>query len=328
MCWKRSFIWYIHLNYVSIVLLLLFLWNPIQVCYFKVILLNTKIVYFSLTFISYKCRSSYEIIGNKFAIKYMPLSCPDCGLQFLAHTSIKLLIHIRFEMFTIIIAILIISFYKSADLIQFMILNCIVYTVNKPFHCNLGYIASVLMSAAILTKPIECMLACRYIAFFRTLITSCNVIVRYTAIYRLNEFTSTMSRNMTHLKYKYDLQIEDFISFTKSKINSQCYNKWLAEVSEEYTIYTSIIQDMLMMKEERCNRTFSDDDCESIINFLCTIWIVFFFIYILLLFPIFITITYSFKLTQSYNDCLYPILNNVLYNTLFRVCMKKVVKYK
>ena len=79
--------------------------------------------------------------------------------------------------------------------------------------------------------------------------------MRYTATYRLNEFTSTMGRNMTHLKYKYDLQMEDIIYFTKNKINLHCYTKWLAEVSNEYTIYASIIQDKLMMKEERCNRT-------------------------------------------------------------------------
>ena len=104
------------------------------------------------------------------------------------------------------------------------------------------------------------MLDCRYIAFFRTLITSYNNIVRYTAIYRLNEFTSTMGRNMTHLNYKYVLHIEDLISFTKSTINFHCYTKWLAEVSDEYTIYAGIIQDMPMMKDEKFSRTFFDDD--------------------------------------------------------------------
>ena len=120
-------------------------------------------------------------------------------------------------------------------------------------------------------KPLECMLDCRYIAFFRSLITSHNNTVRYTAIYRSNELTSTMGRNMTHLKFKYDLQMEEFISLTKNKISFHCYTKWLANISDEYTIYASIIQDMLMMKEERCHRTFSDDECDFIIKFLCTI---------------------------------------------------------
>ena len=80
----------------------------------------------------------------------MLLSCTHCGLQFFTHTSIKLLIDIRFEIFTIIIAILMIFFYSSTDLIQFMVVDCIVYTVIKPSHCNLCYIVSVLMSAAIL----------------------------------------------------------------------------------------------------------------------------------------------------------------------------------
>ena len=80
-----------------------------------------------------------------------------------------------------------------------------------------------------------------------------------------------MGRNMTHLKYKYDLQMEDIIYFTKNKINLHCYTKWLAEVSDEYTIYADIIEDVLMMKEKRYNRKFSDDDSCFIIKFLCTI---------------------------------------------------------
>ena len=130
-------------------------------------------------------------------------------------------------------------------------------------------------------------------SFFQ-IFTSHNNTVRYTAIYRLNEFTSTMGRNMTHLKYKYDLQMEEFISLTKNKISFHCYTKWLANISDEYTIYASIIQDMLMMKEERCHRTFSDDECDFIIKFLCTIWIIWLFCIYFTFYFYFFTINISF----------------------------------
>ena len=107
-------------------------------------------------------------------------------------------------------------------------------------------------------KPLECMLDCRYLAFYKSIATSENSIIKFTAQYRLYTHTSTMGRNMTYLMNKYD-------------INKHCYSKWITEVPDDYYIHAGIIQEMIMMKEERCNRIFSNDDCNFVIDFLCTL---------------------------------------------------------
>ena len=120
-------------------------------------------------------------------------------------------------------------------------------------------------------KPMECMIDCRCLAFYKSIATSDNSIVRYTAEYRLYTHKSTMGRNMTHLMSKYDICVDNVISYTKAKMNKHCYSKWLTEVPDVYRTHAMIIQDMFMMKEERCNRTFSNEDCNFVINFLCTL---------------------------------------------------------
>ena len=80
-----------------------------------------------------------------------------------------------------------------------------------------------------------------------------------------------MGRNMTHLMDRYDISLDNVISYTKAKINKHCYSKWLAGVPDDYYTHAGIIQEMLMMKEERCTRMFSNDDCNFVIDFLCTL---------------------------------------------------------
>ena len=80
-----------------------------------------------------------------------------------------------------------------------------------------------------------------------------------------------MGRNMTHLMNKYDISIDNVISYTKAKINKHCYSRWLTGVPDDYYTHAGIIQEMFMMKEERCNRMLSNDDCNFVIDFLCTL---------------------------------------------------------
>ena len=76
---------------------------------------------------------------------------------------------------------------------------------------------------------------------------------------------------MTHLINKYDISIDNVMSYTKAKIKKNCYSKWLTGVADDYYTNAGIIQEMFMMKEERCNKMFSNDDCNFVINFLCTL---------------------------------------------------------
>ena len=120
-------------------------------------------------------------------------------------------------------------------------------------------------------KPLDCILDCRYMAFYKTISKSDNSIVKHIAQSRLFENTSTMGKNMLYLTRKYDISIDDIKSLSKTHLNRYCYTKWRTGIDDEYPIYAGIIREMFMMKEERCIRTFSNDGCNFVINFLCTI---------------------------------------------------------
>ena len=61
------------------------------------------------------------------------------------------------------------------------------------------------------------------------------------------------------------------LSLTKHQAKELCYNRWQLGINEDYPIYAQVIKDMIVMREDRCTRTFSNDDCKAIINFCCTI---------------------------------------------------------
>ena len=119
--------------------------------------------------------------------------------------------------------------------------------------------------------PLEVKLDCKYIGFFKSVSTSDNELLKYVAKCKLFDHSSTLGRNMTHLIHKYDLQIDDFHSLSRSKINEWCYNRWFTEINMDYFAYAQIIRELIIMKENRCTRLFSNNDCNFIIDYLCII---------------------------------------------------------
>ena len=119
--------------------------------------------------------------------------------------------------------------------------------------------------------PLQCILDCKYIAFYKSIAKSDNKIVSFTAKCKLHDHTSTLGRNITHIMHKYDFDVDDIISFSKQRVKELCYNKWLSGVNDEYPIHAQIIKDMIKMREDRCTRLFSNEDCNFIINFCCII---------------------------------------------------------
>ena len=120
-----------------------------------------------------------------------------------------------------------------------------VLSVSSITHCDLLPLIADNM-------PLDFKLDCKYIAFFKSIATSDNDIVKYIAKCKLYDHSSTLGKNMTHLIHKYELQIDDFHSLSRNKIKEWCYNKWFSEVNEEYFTYAQIIREMIMMKENRC----------------------------------------------------------------------------
>ena len=137
-----------------------------------------------------------------------------------------------------------------------------ILSVSNMTHCDLLPLIADNM-------PLEFKLDCKYIAFFKTMATSDNAMIKYLAKCKLFDHSSTIGKNMTHLIHKYNLRIEDFLSLSGNKIKEWCYNRWFSEINHEYFIHAQIIREMIMMKENRCVRYFSNTDCDFVINFLC-----------------------------------------------------------
>ena len=88
---------------------------------------------------------------------------------------------------------------------------------------------------------------------------------------RLHKNTSTFGRNMALLMLTYGLSIEDIMSMSKNKIKDYCFSNWNSKIDADYPWYAELIREMLEMKDGRCIRTFMNEDCNCIIDHLCTI---------------------------------------------------------
>ena len=119
--------------------------------------------------------------------------------------------------------------------------------------------------------PIECILDCKYISFYKAVSSSENKIVNYMARTRKYISTSTFGRNMTLIRHKYGLDLENILILSKNKVKDLVVSKWKAGINAVYPLYAQIMSEMIMMKEDRCTRTFLNDDCQFIMDFLGTI---------------------------------------------------------
>ena len=140
----------------------------------------------------------------------------------------------------------------------------IVLSLSNMTHCDLLPLIGDDM-------PLDIKLDCKYIGFYKSIATSDNSLVRYAAKCKMFDHSSTLGRNMTHLIHKYDIHVDDMLSLSKNKIKEHCYNRWINQINEEYITYSLIIKEMIMEKENRSVRFFTDTDCKFIIDFLCTI---------------------------------------------------------
>ena len=144
-----------------------------------------------------------------------------------------------------------------------------VMSVPSRTHCDLLPLIANNMS-------IETRLDCKYIAFYKSIATSTNRIVKHIAISRLGKYASTMGRNMMHLMHKYNICVDDILETSKKKINEHCYQKWLTGINAEYPINAHIIRELIRLKEgtldvfiDNADFAFSYDEFKFIIDYLC-----------------------------------------------------------
>ena len=119
--------------------------------------------------------------------------------------------------------------------------------------------------------PLEYILDCRYVSFFQTIVNSKNKIISYIARNKIFDCTSTLGKNITHLMHKYNLIIDDIKSLSKKRIKEHFHSTWLSGINNEYPMYAQIIKDMIGMKEVNGTRVFSNEECQSIIDYCSVI---------------------------------------------------------
>ena len=123
-------------------------------------------------------------------------------------------------------------------------------------------------------KSLGSTLDIKFLSFYKTIMSSENNVVKHTAQMMSRSHTSTMCKNVNHLTYKYEINRDDIMNFSKNKLKGICHSSWLASIEEmypQYKTYANIIKDMITMMEDRCTRTFSNEECKFTIDFLCTI---------------------------------------------------------
>ena len=138
----------------------------------------------------------------------------------------------------------------------------IVLGVPNTTHCDLLLLIAEQM-------PLECSLDLKYIAFYKSIATSENGIIKYIADNMINSHSSTLGKNMRHLTYKYDIDINDILSFSKGKMSKKCHHRWKTGIDKIYPAHASVVKDMLGIKEERNTRILSNDECDIIIESTC-----------------------------------------------------------
>ena len=112
--------------------------------------------------------------------------------------------------------------------------------------------------------PLECTLDLKFISFYKSIATSDNNIVKCMAKCMLSHHKSTLCRNMLHIRYKYDMNLNDILTSSKGKIRKLIYNKWINGIDQEYPFLASLVKDMHGIKEEWFTKIYSNNECNNI----------------------------------------------------------------
>ena len=120
------------------------------------------------------------------------------------------------------------------------------------------------------TMPIEVSMFQRVFNFYNKAIKSPNKIVSYIARNCRFVQSSAMGNNLKYMEYKCNLQSGNLIDLSVLEFKKICLNKWCENVNENDYQVSSIIKDVIHMKEGYYPKFFSDEDCEFLIYRLST----------------------------------------------------------
>ena len=137
---------------------------------------------------------------------------------------------------------------------------------NLPYntHCDL----LPLISSQV---PIDIQLKCRFLKFYRSLLESDNMLIKYMAKFMTFTSNSVMSNNLNQILYDLDIDIVELDTFSLYKIKKMYYNKWVNNVNPLYLINYKYVFDLCMMKEKIFLSNQYVNECEFYIRYFCTV---------------------------------------------------------
>ena len=119
--------------------------------------------------------------------------------------------------------------------------------------------------------PIDIQLKCRFLKFYRSLMDSDNILIRYLSNAMTFTNRSTMSSNICQILYDLNIDMQELEFLSLKDVKEMYYNKWYTNVNNQYLVHSKVIYDLIMMKEGIYFSVFENFQCDLIINFLSTL---------------------------------------------------------
>ena len=131
-------------------------------------------------------------------------------------------------------------------------------------HCDiLPLVASL--------SPIDMQLNCRFLKFYRSLTESDNSLIKYLANFSTFAHRSTMSNNFNRILCDLNIDAHELTELSLKDVKDMYYNQWFNSVNNQYLVHSTVIKDLIMMKEGTIYREVDISQCNFIINSLLTL---------------------------------------------------------
>ena len=118
--------------------------------------------------------------------------------------------------------------------------------------------------------PIDISLTSRFIKFMKSIIDSQNQTLSYVAKLQSENCRSIMGHNIRHININYNITTEELIRWSNNKIKKHLYNCWSSNVNNDYSTYSTMVREVIFMKDSP-NNYYTYEDSNYIIKTLCTI---------------------------------------------------------
>ena len=155
--------------------------------------------------------------------------------------------------------------HKDIDVFYTQCRNALRKVWSIPIHTHCRYLPLITDSL-----PAEVSAYTNFLNFYSKAINSSNSIVRYVTNMSKHVPSSTMGRNLNHVLYKCNLNINDLHDLTEQQFKKLSLERWLNNVNDDDCQTCSVIKDMIHVRDGFYKKIIDNDECNFIIENLCT----------------------------------------------------------